>query len=303
MDVTCERCGTEYEFDETLLSGRGTSVKCTNCGHVFKVYPRAQAEADRATSSWRLRLADGSIDMIDSLRELQRRIGSNELTPANEISRGDEEWKTLGSIPELETFFQAAGVPVPPQEEHAVRRIETTSNRSGSFSAASALSHAERGVTVLNASFDAVDIRWYDGWATYGKGDYELAAATLSSSVEKIGRGWQQARGLYWTACALEKAGKDDTLTYLKTIRLPEIDAIAEREWEIHLTNLALENIDPLFSGKAVDAFRLTLEGKSVKEIAQKLDLKENSVYRLKNRVKERLVIEIQHLRNELESV
>jgi predicted Zn finger-like uncharacterized protein len=116
MDVTCERCGTEYEFDETLLSGRGTSVKCTNCGHVFKVYPRAQAEADRATSSWRLRLADGSIDMIDSLRELQRRIGSNELTPANEISRGDEEWKTLGSIPELDTFFQAAGVPVPPQE-------------------------------------------------------------------------------------------------------------------------------------------------------------------------------------------
>jgi len=72
MDVTCERCGTEYEFDETLLSGRGTSVKCTNCGHVFKVYPKAQAEADRVTSSWRLKLEDGSIDTIDSLRELQR---------------------------------------------------------------------------------------------------------------------------------------------------------------------------------------------------------------------------------------
>ena len=113
MDVTCERCGTEYEFDETLLSGRGTSVKCTNCGHVFKVYPRAQAEADRATSSWRLRLKDGTVDTIDSLRELQRRIGSGELMPENEIARGEEGWKTLGSIPELETFFQAAGVQVP----------------------------------------------------------------------------------------------------------------------------------------------------------------------------------------------
>ena len=102
-------------------------------------------------------------------------------------------------------------------------------------------------------------------------------------------------------ATRLEKAGKDDTLTYLKTIRLPEIDAIAEREWEIHLTNLALENIEPLFSGKAIDAFRLTLEGKSVEEIAQKLDLKENSVYRLKNRVKERLIEEIVQLREELE--
>jgi RNA polymerase sigma factor (sigma-70 family) len=99
----------------------------------------------------------------------------------------------------------------------------------------------------------------------------------------------------------LEKAGKDDTLSYLKTIRLPEIDSIAEREWEIHLTNLALENIEPLFSGKAVDAFRLSLAGRSVEDIAAELDLKENSVYRLKNRVKERLILEIRHLRETLE--
>jgi predicted Zn finger-like uncharacterized protein len=113
MDVTCERCGTEYEFDQTLLSGRGTSVKCTNCGHVFKVYPTADADADRTTSVWRLKLEDDSIDMIDSLRELQRRISSGELTPQNEIARGDESWKPLGSIPELETFFQSAGMAFP----------------------------------------------------------------------------------------------------------------------------------------------------------------------------------------------
>ena len=102
-------------------------------------------------------------------------------------------------------------------------------------------------------------------------------------------------------AARLEKAGQDDTLIYLKSIRLPEIDDIAEREWEIHLTNMALDNIEPLFSGKAVAAFRLTLLGKSVEEIAVELDLKDNSVYRLKNRVKERLIQEIRHLRDELE--
>ena len=78
MDVTCERCGTEYEFDETLLSGRGTSVKCTNCGHVFKVYPKGNTDTDRTTSTWRLRLKSGASDAIDSLRELQRRISSGE---------------------------------------------------------------------------------------------------------------------------------------------------------------------------------------------------------------------------------
>lgn len=121
MDVTCERCGTEYEFDETLLSGRGTSVKCTNCGHVFKVYPTAHEDVDRSTSTWRLMRRDGSVGTIESLRELQQRIGSGDLRPSDQISRGGEDFKPLGSIPELETFFQAAGVeqpkipsPVPP---------------------------------------------------------------------------------------------------------------------------------------------------------------------------------------------
>jgi predicted Zn finger-like uncharacterized protein len=113
MDVTCERCGTEYEFDETLLSGRGTSVKCTNCGHVFKVYPKETQDAERTPSTWKLKRKDGSIDVIDSLRELQRRIASGELTTEDEIARGEDGWKTLGSIPELETFFRAAGASVP----------------------------------------------------------------------------------------------------------------------------------------------------------------------------------------------
>lgn len=103
MDVTCERCGTEYEFDETLLSGRGTSVKCTNCGHVFRVYP----SVDRTTSTWRVRLRDGSIEEIEALKELQDRIALGTLSPEDEISRGGEPWKPLGTIAELETFFAA----------------------------------------------------------------------------------------------------------------------------------------------------------------------------------------------------
>ncbi len=139
-------------------------------------------------------------------------------------------------------------------------------------------------------------------WNNLPKMDYEkinrfrswLSTVTKNCVTDFIRKRTREAR-------RLEKAGQDNTLTYLKSIRLPEIDAIAEREWEIHLTNLALENIEPLFSGKAVDAFRLTLEGKEVKEIADELGLKENSVYRLKNRVKERLIQEIQQLRGELE--
>ncbi|NOU26329.1 MAG: hypothetical protein HOO96_00355, partial [Polyangiaceae bacterium] len=37
MDVQCDRCKTEYDFDDALVSTRGTTVKCTQCGHQFKV--------------------------------------------------------------------------------------------------------------------------------------------------------------------------------------------------------------------------------------------------------------------------
>lgn len=99
----------------------------------------------------------------------------------------------------------------------------------------------------------------------------------------------------------LEQASRDDTLTYLNAIALPDIDRIADREWGTHLANLAMERIEGLFSGKAIQVFMMSLEGVGVPEIAREMGLKDNSVYRLKNRVKERLAKEIELLRSELE--
>ena len=99
----------------------------------------------------------------------------------------------------------------------------------------------------------------------------------------------------------LERAEKDASISYLKAIRLPDIDRIAEKEWKLHIANLALENIEPLFSGHAIEVFRLSLDGMEIAAIAEKLGLQENSVYRLRNRVKKRLILEIEQLREELD--
>ena len=40
MDVRCEKCQTEYELDEARLKPGGVTVKCTNCGHMFKIRKR-----------------------------------------------------------------------------------------------------------------------------------------------------------------------------------------------------------------------------------------------------------------------
>jgi predicted Zn finger-like uncharacterized protein len=37
MDVRCEKCLTIYEFDEAQIGPNGVTVKCTQCGNLFKV--------------------------------------------------------------------------------------------------------------------------------------------------------------------------------------------------------------------------------------------------------------------------
>src|SRR5687768_14117116 len=47
MDVRCESCGTEYELDDSKLKKGAVTVKCANCGHMFKV--RMKPEGAPAT--------------------------------------------------------------------------------------------------------------------------------------------------------------------------------------------------------------------------------------------------------------
>lgn len=107
MDVRCGRCGTEYDFDDALVSERGTTVKCTNCGHQFKVYPGG---GGGAPERWIVRKASGRELVYTSLRDLQRAISQRQVGPTDLLSRGGgHPLRPLSSIAELEPFFQAQG--------------------------------------------------------------------------------------------------------------------------------------------------------------------------------------------------
>ncbi|WP_437634499.1 zinc-ribbon domain-containing protein [Sorangium sp. So ce854] len=105
MDVTCERCSTEYEFDDALVSERGTSVKCTNCGYQFKVR-RADGTLPE---KWVVRTLGGRDFEFKMLRELQAAISQGQVTRDDVISRGNARPRRLGSIAELEPFFKGPG--------------------------------------------------------------------------------------------------------------------------------------------------------------------------------------------------
>ena len=86
-----------------------------------------------------------------------------------------------------------------------------------------------------------------------------------------------------------------------KVVAEPAVEEIIEKEWEVYVVQLALKNIESLFSSRAIEAFTMSVDGKTAEEIAMHLGVKPNSVIKLKNRVKERLMVEIRHLRSELE--
>jgi RNA polymerase sigma-70 factor (ECF subfamily) len=84
--------------------------------------------------------------------------------------------------------------------------------------------------------------------------------------------------------------------------RVPsDLEGFIENEWREHVIERVIERLGSCFSGKAMNVFTMTLDGKPASEIASTLDLTKDSVYVLRNRVRSRFLKEAKRLRNQLE--
>ncbi len=121
-----------------------------------------------------------------------------------------------------------------------------------------------------------------------------LSTVTKHCVIDFIRKQNQETKLLYKVSHDQEstQAGNDD---------LSMIETVEESAWKHHITNMALQNIQSSFSGKAIDAFKLSLTGMETPAIAKKLGIQEASVYRLKTRVKALLIEEVQRLRETYE--
>ncbi len=140
MDVRCERCRAQYVFDDEQVTPSGLTVQCTNCGHVFKVKkkelvvtvpvkpgeesgeplpatavaprpgshasPPAPAHEQERPREWRVRQANGNVFTFRELTTLQKWIVEQKVSRDDEISLSGDQWKRLGNIAELASFFQ-----------------------------------------------------------------------------------------------------------------------------------------------------------------------------------------------------
>lgn len=101
MDVTCDRCQTQYEFDDALVSEAGTSVRCTQCGFKFRV----RREGSASPEVWVVRTVDGRELEFRALRDLKSSISTGRIGRDDVLSRGAGRPRRLASIAELEPFF------------------------------------------------------------------------------------------------------------------------------------------------------------------------------------------------------
>ena len=99
---------------------------------------------------------------------------------------------------------------------------------------------------------------------------------------------------------ALEQFGGDELLES-HGLCDPEIDLMIEKEWQRHVVATAVERLRSVFSGKAFEVLRLSLEGASAEEISRILSIRLESVYVLRSRVKTRVGQEIAQIRQEQE--
>jgi predicted Zn finger-like uncharacterized protein len=132
MEVRCERCRAQYVFADDQVGEHGLTVRCSNCGHLFKVKKKAMVvtlpvnaeeggtavsatDGQRAASApvtpdperkdWSLRQPAGQIYAFKDMSTLHRWIVERKAHREDEISRSGEPWRRLGSIPELQSFF------------------------------------------------------------------------------------------------------------------------------------------------------------------------------------------------------
>jgi RNA polymerase sigma factor (sigma-70 family) len=97
-----------------------------------------------------------------------------------------------------------------------------------------------------------------------------------------------------------EDSKKEELEDYLSQVSLPDIEEIAQREWETYISKMAWDNIENDLAENVRLSFERLMQGEPVRAIAQDLDFPENTIIVYKNRVQKRLFKEILRLEAEL---
>ena len=100
-----------------------------------------------------------------------------------------------------------------------------------------------------------------------------------------------------------KKSTKEASLNELEESKHLNYNPVTEAEiseWEVYISSLAWDNVKDEFGETVQQMFLMLSKGEEIETIAKELDVKENTVYQSRKRVKNRLCREIRRLNYEL---
>lgn len=252
MDVTCPRCGTGYRLDGTLVSPRGTHVRCTQCHHSFTVYPRDRSSVE---PEWEIIRSNGASLTIRSFRELQRLIRHHEVTPQDMLRRPGRPAKQLAHIAELDTFFAAAGAGN--KDQSGITELTAPFELSRSRRATPALYLADS--DTRPSYVKATRSRWFGLWLWLGA----FMALGGAGYLALRANGFERAR--QWLSEMLDQRDPGQLLELAR-------DALDRAESP--LLRATLEDLEESGQGTSPEALRIRSEGHAI--LAQYLRIESN---------------------------
>ena len=98
----------------------------------------------------------------------------------------------------------------------------------------------------------------------------------------------------------LDKEKRDKARIELEKVNLPDLEQIAEHEWQVYITDLAWESIEKQFPEDMYSLFLEITDGRSPIDLAEEREIPVNTVHVYKRRVEKQFMREILRLENEL---
>ncbi len=106
MEIRCERCNAAYEVKDESLGAAGLGVRCSRCGHNFRV--RKPPAPPPSQSLLVRKHRTGEVYACADLALLKRWAGERRAVREDELSAGGGPWRKLGDLPELAGAFALA---------------------------------------------------------------------------------------------------------------------------------------------------------------------------------------------------
>lgn len=75
MIVTCERCSTQFQLDDSRVPKRGVNVRCSRCKHAFRVLPESERAGESASDP--VRRARGESDTKEITQDVPQSPGDS----------------------------------------------------------------------------------------------------------------------------------------------------------------------------------------------------------------------------------